>query len=186
MAWPETFKTSRLRADRLRAEHFPDLRRIHTDTRVMEHLGGAKTEDQTLSYLERNLAHWDSHQHGVWMLFERDRTTPIGLAVLRHLLVDEANEVETGYAFREPHWGRGYATEITRACLAHGFDRLRLPSIVAVTTPGNARSQHVLEKCGFDFDRTFTRGDEPLSLYRIDRGRYHVAETPSSQEETDQ
>ncbi len=133
----------------------------------MEHLGGVFSEERTLAYLVRNLEHWNRFQHGLWILHERGGTEPIGRAVLRHLTVDGVDDVETGYAFYESHWGRGYATEITRACLAFGFDALQLASIVAVTTPANAASQRVLLKTGFHFDREFLRGDETLSLFRI-------------------
>ena len=167
MAWPLTFDTARLSAERLCADHLPELRRMHTDGRVMEHLGGVFTKERTLAYLTRNLEHWDTYQHGLWILYERGGTDPIGRAVLRHLTVDDADNVETGYAFYESYWGRGYATEITRACLGFGFDELNLPSIVAVTTPANAASQRVLLKTGFHFDREFVRGDETLSLFRI-------------------
>ena len=167
MAWPLSFDTARLSAARLRQNHFPDIRCLHTDARVMAHLGGIKTEEESAAYLERNLSHWDTHEHGVWMLTERGGAAPIGLAVLRHLDVEGVDEVETGYAFLEPQWGRGYATEILQACLAAGFERLRLPSIVAVTTPENAVSQHVLRKGGLVFEKDFRRGEEPLKLFRI-------------------
>lgn len=85
------------------------------------------------------------------------------------MLLDDVDDVETGYAFYEPYWGRGYATELTRASLALGFERLHLPSIVAVTAPDNAASQHVLRKCGLSHERNFQRGDETLALFRIDR-----------------
>jgi RimJ/RimL family protein N-acetyltransferase len=169
MAWPSTFETARLRAERLREDHLPELSRMHRDVRVMEHLGGVFSDDQTRAYLERNLAHWNAHQHGVWILHGRDVAEPIGRAVLRHLTVDDVDEVETGYAFYEPYWGRGYATEATRACLALGFGELRLSSIVAVTTPTNTRSQRVLLKCGLRYEQDFQRDKDTLSLFRIDK-----------------
>jgi RimJ/RimL family protein N-acetyltransferase len=169
MAWPFTFETERLRAERLRTDDLPEIRRMHTDALVAKYIGGVLTEEQTLAYLARNIAHWDTYQHGLWIIYERGGTEPIGRGLLRHLTVDDVDEVETGYAFYEPYWGRGYATELTRACLARGFEQLGLPSIVAVTTPDNAASQHVLQKCGLRLDRHFQRGDETLCLFRIHR-----------------
>ena len=168
MAWPFTFETERLRAERLRADHWPELRRMHTDARVAKHIGGVFTEEQSTAYLARNLAHWDTHRHGLWIVYERDGAEPIGRALLRRLRLADVDEVETGYAFYEPHWGRGYATEVTRACLSLGFEQLNLPSIVAVTTPDNAASQHVLQKCGFRLDRHFNREGKTLALFRVD------------------
>jgi len=167
MGWPFTFDTARLRCERVRTDHLPELRRMHGDERVMEHLGGVFTDEQSIGYLARNLAHWDTYRHGLWIVYERDVARPIGRAVLRHLMLDGADEVETGYAFYEPYWGRGYATEITRACLSLGFEQLHLPSIVAVTAPANTASQHVLRKCGLHHERDFRRENETLSLFRM-------------------
>ena len=169
MAWPHTFETTRLRAECLRPNHLSELRRMHEDARVMQHLGGVFTRDKTTAYLARNLAHWDAHNHGLWIVYERDGTEPVGRVVLRHLPVDEADEVETGYAFYEPFWGRGYATEITRRCVDLGFEQLNLPSIVAVTALANTASQHVLLKAGLHFERNFRRDDETLALFRCRR-----------------
>lgn len=166
MAWPDTFETVRLRCERLRADHRDEIRRLQVDPVVMRHLGGVMTEMQSEAYLTRNLAHWAVHGHGLWIVYERAGVEPIGRALLRHLVVDGIDEVETGYAFYQPCWGRGYATEITHACLEAGFGRLGLPSIVAVTMPGNAPSQHVLTKCGFHFERTFARDAGTLHLFR--------------------
>ena len=81
--------------------------------------------------------------------------------------LDGVDEVETGYAFYEPYWGRGYATEVTQTCLSIGFAQLNCPSIIAVTTPANAASQRVLNKCGLRHERDFVRDQETLSLFRI-------------------
>jgi RimJ/RimL family protein N-acetyltransferase len=166
MVWPESFETARLRCERLRPEDRDEIRRLQIDPVVMTHLGGVMTDAQSEAYLTRNLAHWAVHDHGLWIVYERDGREPIGRALLRHLIVGDIDEVETGYAFYAPYWGRGYATEITRACLDAGFARLGLPSIVAVTTPDNAASQHVLTKCGFRFEREFTRDTDTLHLFR--------------------
>ena len=168
MVCPETFHTARLRADRLRPEHLPELRRTHLDPRVMQHIGGVFTEEQTLAYFARALAHWDAHGHGLWLLYEPGSDESIGRVVLRHMMLDGVDEMETGYAFYEPFWGRGYATEVTRASLGFGFEILRVSSIVAVTTPTNFPSQHVLTKCGLRHERDFQRDGSPLSLFRID------------------
>ena len=180
MAWPDTFDTARLRAERLQPHHLLELRRMHEDARVMAHLGGVFTKDRTAAYLARNLAHWDAHHHGLWIVYERAGSEPIGRAVLRHLPVDDVDEVETGYAFYEPFWGRGYATEITRACLSVGFERLKLPSIVAVTALGNVASQHVLKKVGMHLERHLTRDDETLMLFRCASAPPADAQTKNS------
>jgi RimJ/RimL family protein N-acetyltransferase len=161
------FGTERLRAERLTADHFALMRRLHSDPDVMAGLGGVKTEEDTAGYFERNLAHWEAHNHGVWMLFDRATGEHAGLGVVRHLDVDGIDEVEIGYAFHKPFWGHGLATEVARACIDFSFDRLGLPSIVAVTTPENVASQKVLAEVGLEHERDFRRGHEPLRLFRL-------------------
>jgi RimJ/RimL family protein N-acetyltransferase len=57
---------------------------------------------------------------------------------------------ELSYGFRRDRWGRGYASEAARACVAYGFDELGVEKIVADVDPANEASARVLEKCGFE------------------------------------
>jgi len=163
----DDFDTARLRAERLQPHHFDELRRMHCDAAVMTHLGGVRSEEQTTSYLEKNLKHWAEHGFGLWILRERGGGELIGRGLLRRLTVDGVDEVETGYAFYEPFWGRGLATEITAACLTIARERLGLDTIVAVTSLDNYKSQHVLEKNGLAFERTFLHEGSEAALFRI-------------------
>lgn len=76
--------------------------------------------------------------------------------------------VEVGYYFHPDAWGRGYATELVRACTALADHSLALPEIRAFAHPENAGSRRVLEKAGFQVLR-FVPEMERL-LYR--RGRH--------------
>ncbi len=49
--------------------------------------------------------------------------------------------------------GQGYGYEAADACLSHARTVLRLPRLVAITSPQNAASIHLLEKLGFGFER---------------------------------
>lgn len=58
-------------------------------------------------------------------------------------------EIELGYLFAKQYWGQGYATEITKATLQYGFEKLKFSEIIAMTDLQNPASQKVLEKIGF-------------------------------------
>jgi len=167
MPFPDSFSTSRLHAERLRSDHLPEVRRMLRDPEVMAHLGGVRNEDQTTAYLARNLQHWLSYGFGLWILRQVGGEDPIGRAVLRHLDVEGVDEVEVGYAFYPAFWHRGLASEVTATCLSFAWQRLHLASIVAVTTPGNLASQHVLRKAGLVHDREFTHEGTPSVLFRM-------------------
>jgi RimJ/RimL family protein N-acetyltransferase len=139
---------------------------MHRDAAVMAQLGGVRDDAQTAAYLARNLEHWTDYGFGLWILRETGGVEPVGRAVLRHLLVDDVDEVEVGYAFYPAFWGRGLATEVATACLELGRRELHLATIVAVTNPSNLASQHVLRKVGLVYERDFMNEGALCSLFR--------------------
>jgi [ribosomal protein S5]-alanine N-acetyltransferase len=140
---------------------------MHRDAEQMALLGGVRTPEQTVAYMERNLAHWDQFGYGIWILRDITTNDVIGRTLLRHLLIDGVDEVETGYGFSSAYWGRGLATEATLACLDYGWRELGLESIVAITLPVNVRSRRVMEKVGMVYEREIDRDEIPHVLYRV-------------------
>jgi RimJ/RimL family protein N-acetyltransferase len=70
--------------------------------------------------------------------------------------------MELGYRLSPAFWGRGLATEGSRALIASAFERLRLDRVVATTMADNIGSWRVLEKCGLRRVRTFYYPDADL------------------------
>jgi [ribosomal protein S5]-alanine N-acetyltransferase len=162
----DSYSTARLDAERLTANHWDDLRRMDQDARFMAELGGVRDAAGTLAYLERNMAHWAAHGFGLWILRARDTGAVIGRAVLRHLDVDGTDEIETGYGFLPDLWGRGLATEIARACVSIGRERLGLASVIGITVPTNTASQQVMRKAGLQYERDIVHAGLPHLLFR--------------------
>jgi len=92
---------------------------------------------------------------------------PIGMCGLikREALPD----VDLGFAFLHRFWGSGYALEAAQATLAYAREVLQLRRIVAITTPDNHRSSHLLRKLGFSFEGGTRLGadDAELELYAL-------------------
>jgi RimJ/RimL family protein N-acetyltransferase len=162
----DAFSTPRLCAERVTAAHWLDLRRMDEDEQFMALLGGVRDTAGTVAYLETNIKHWADHGFGMWMLRDAATQAVIGRAILRHLDVEGVDEVEVGYGFMPEYWGRGLATEIARACVRIGFDRLRLPSLVAITTPANLASQRVMQKAGLVYERDIVHAGVSHVLFR--------------------
>jgi len=165
----DTFTTPRLSAERLTSAHRKEIARMHRDPSVMEHLGGVRDADQTREYLDRNLAHWERYGYGLWILRGTVGGEVIGRAVLRHLILDGRDEIETGYAFYPPYWGRGLATEVARTCVEMGFTLLGAPSVVGLTLPANLASQRVLTKAGMSRDGEVQHAGSLHVLLRVTR-----------------
>ncbi len=84
----------------------------------------------------------------------------IGWFALRPSAPDEA---ELGYRLRRCAWGKGYATEGSRALVRKGFTELGLRRIWAQTMAVNLASRRVMEKAGLSLVRTFfLEFDDPI------------------------
>jgi RimJ/RimL family protein N-acetyltransferase len=165
VAFPESFATPRLHAERLTAAHFDDIRSMDADPKYMALLGGPRAEAETRAYLERNLQHWSDYNFGLWILRDIEGLVA-GRCVLRHLDVEGTDEIELGYGFHTQYWGHGLATEVARELLRYGRSTLRRPTLVAITRPENVGSQRVLIKTGMVYERDYTHDGAVHLLYR--------------------
>jgi [ribosomal protein S5]-alanine N-acetyltransferase len=165
------FGTDRLQACALTEGDLDDLHSMHQDPRTMATLGGVRTRDRTRQFLERNLAHWEQYGFGLW-IFRTEDGSFVGRAGLRHVRIDDQDEVELAYALDFAAWGKGLATEMARAILAIGFCRLQLPHVVAFTLKTNHQSVSVMEKVGCTFERELVHAGLPHVLYRQNRDHF--------------
>jgi len=165
-----TFITERLIADRLIAGDLAELCRLHQDRDVMATLsadGGVIADDETWRMLQRNLKHWERYGYGLWMFRDRVDRQFVGRGGLKHVDVEGRDEVELMYAVISPHSGKGFATEMARAIVALGFERLGLAEIVCFTLTTNRASQRVMQKAGFTYERDIVHAGLPHVLYRL-------------------
>lgn|GEM_PF-450080 len=148
----DRFSTERLSAERLDDSHLADLVALHLDPDVSRYLGGIRSPDTTKTYLATNIAHWQKHGFGLWVL-KTGTGEFAGRAGVRYVQVDDVEEVEIAYTFKRGMWGRGLATEISAALIRIALFDLKLPSLVGLVFVGNTASRRVLEKSGFALER---------------------------------
>src|SRR5215207_4614042 len=123
---------------------------------------------------------------GKWLAYEESTGAFVGRGGPSWAVVEGAECVEIGWALRQEVWGRGYATEIGRASLAHAFSVPGVEEVVDFTEVHNVRSRAVMERLGMRYVRQILRPgliagssemyeDAPFALYRITR----AAQEPS-------
>lgn len=168
----ETITTERLTAERFRLDHYDLLCGLHRDPVVMATLGGVRSDETTRQNLQEYIAHWDTNGFGLWLLRDRASGEFAGRAGLKGIEIGGNWEIELGYTFLQPYWGRGLATEIAQASLEVGFERLGLENLVCFTLPTNLASKRVMEKVGFVFEREVIHTGEPTLLHRLTRDEY--------------
>ncbi len=176
----DAFRTERLSAERLRPGHLPDYVRLFADARVMATLspdGKPLAAEAAAKWLQFSLDHWDHHGYGYWALRSADDNQFVGRAGLKSVDVDGKPEVELAYALMPEFWGRGLATEISRAMLNIAFADLGLTDVVCFTLTTNVASQRVMQKLGFRFERDGLHVNLPHVFYRLTAAEFaaHVA-----------
>lgn len=137
---------------------------LHSDPDVMRHLGppvetAEHVREVLLPYYRGfpgGFGYFAAEERAAgaflgWFLFRPPREDPV------------PGEVELGYRLHRAAWGRGFATEGSRALVDRGFTDLGVERVVAQTMAVNHGSRRVLEKVGLRHVRTFDgRYPDPL------------------------
>ena len=93
------------------------------------------------------VSHSDHREwYAMWMIEQKDGTHAGDLCFKG---LDENGVVEIGYGILDKYHGKGYATEAVKAAISWAFDQPGVTIIEAETEKDNAKSQRVLQKCGF-------------------------------------
>ncbi len=173
-------RTERLVLRRWRGEDRAPFAAMNADPRVVEHLPGPMTREQSDALVDRIEANFAGRGFDVFAVEVAETREFAGYTGLTVPRFDAAFTpcVEIGWRLAPRHWGRGYATEAARASLAFGFEVLGLAEIVSFTVPANVRSRRVMERIGMthdprsDFDHPLLPEGHRLRrhvLYRIAR-----------------
>jgi RimJ/RimL family protein N-acetyltransferase len=146
-------ETDRLVFRRPRLSHGPDLLGFLGDAKAMQytfrladlaavwrHIAGHECQRRTTGF-------------GPWTVFRKRDDRIVGFGGLYDDPFDPGWGPEIGYHFDPSVWGNGYASELTRFCLAVARDNLRLAEVRAFAHPDNAASRRVLSKAGFEEQR---------------------------------
>lgn len=146
---PFSLKTDRLILRRFVESDFRFLLDLNSDPEVMRYTGEKhlKSEEEAKALIQRIIQQFEEKRMSRFVVTHQETLEPLGWCGLKWH--PDEQEVDLGYRFFQKHWGSGYATEASRACLEYGFNILALPKIVAHAETNNTGSVRVLEKLGF-------------------------------------
>ncbi|MDD9369291.1 MAG: GNAT family N-acetyltransferase, partial [Acidimicrobiales bacterium] len=75
-------------------------------------------------------------------------------------------------------WGKGLASEASRALLGHAFDTVGQRRVIAQTMAANTGSRRVMEAIGMRYVRTFfTAWEDPLPGSELGEVEYEMTRT---------
>jgi RimJ/RimL family protein N-acetyltransferase len=154
-------ETQRLLLRRFSMADADNLVSLDADPDVMRFVnGGIPTSRDEIEHevLPAFLGYYERYEgYGFWAVIEKATGEFAGWFHFRPGKAAAPGEVELGYRLREPAWGRGYATEGSRALIRVGFTEFGVRRVTAEAMAVNTASRRVMEKAGLRLVRTFRR-----------------------------
>ncbi|MCA1636491.1 MAG: GNAT family N-acetyltransferase [Acidobacteria bacterium] len=145
-------ETQRLILREWRPEDADVLFAMCGDAETMRHIGDGKawqSVERARVWLGRVSASYAERGYGPWAVVEKASGRVIGSC--GYSFLPKLSEIDFGYVFARPYWGRGFATEAARAAFRDGFERLGFTEVTANTDLEHHVSRRVLEKIGFEY-----------------------------------
>jgi RimJ/RimL family protein N-acetyltransferase len=150
-------------------DHDPDVMRFVT--------GGKPTPRDEIKndILPAFLAYYERYAGcGFWAAIEKCSGDFVGWFHFRPHDGGGSDNVELGYRLCKSAWGKGYATEGSRALISKGFTEFGVQRVFAETMSVNIASRRVMEKSGMTLVRTF-HAEWPVSIEGDEHGDVEYA-----------
>ena len=189
-------ETARLVLRQFTEDDVDNLVELDSDPDVMHFItGGRPTPRREVEsdVLPRFLDYYERFAgYGFWAAVEKSSGQFVGWFHFRPVAAAHPNEVELGYRLLKSAWGKGYATEGSRALIHKGFAELGVERVVAFTMVVHVASRRVMEKAGLRLVRTFhqpwpdyidgeEKGDVEYALLRSEWEERTAEEVDTSQ-----
>lgn len=189
-------ETDRLILRQLTADDIGLIVELDGDPEVKRYIDNGAPVDlddlnETMEWWLRYYVNFEGY--GFWAAIEKSTSEFIGWFHYRPGEGAGPLEPELGYRLRRAAWGRGYATEGSRALIDKGFREFGVERVYAHTMAINIGSRRVMEKAGLLFVRRFDSewpvripGDEEGDVeYGLTRAEWHTASEGHSRAQVD-
>ena len=163
------FETVRLRVRRFTVNDSDNYFALQGDPLVMQYIRPPRTRQESdLFLMEKILTSPATDFKGYWAVEDKFTKNFLGCFVIIPL-PEDAEKTQMGYSFLPKHWGKGYATEVTKEGVRYFYERTPLNEIYGVTESANTASQKVLLKAGFKpFEKKMEQQKE-LTVFILQR-----------------
>lgn len=163
------FTTERILVRRYNIFDADNFSLLNGDEEVVRYIRPAVNRKESDAFLQKNIEFYDKHP-GLGRFAAEEIATGKFLGSFALIPVENTDgEIQIGYAFIPEAWGRGYATEITKAGIDFFFSTQNADVLYAITETPNTASQKVLLKCGFEFYKNLKEAEKDLIKFVIGR-----------------
>lgn len=164
-------ETKRLTLRSWKESDIGEFIRMNQDREVMRYFPNVLTGEESIDFARRIQKEFEEKGYGLYAVEEKESETFLGYVGLHqaNFEADFTPCVEIGWRLKREAWGKGYATEAAKACLAYAFETLKLDKIYSFTAKINQPSKNVMKKIGMeylkDFDHPQLSSGHPLEKH---------------------
>lgn len=144
------FTSSRLGFRSWRAEDLEEFSQLNADKAVMEHFPTTLSKKEVEELIKKLQLQYTKQGFTYYATEIKATGEFIGMIGLAYQEYPSpfTPAIDIGWRLKKSAWGKGYATEGAKCCLAYGFKELNLKQIIAVCPEVNQRSENVMQKIG--------------------------------------
>jgi ribosomal-protein-alanine N-acetyltransferase len=165
------FQTRRLLVRRYTENDKDNFFSLNGNEDVMRYIRPAKTKEECDEFLLDVIAYSEAEKlFGRWAVEDKLSKEFVGSFAL--IPVEGKDQMQLGYALLPPHWGKGYASELTLAGLHYVFTQTSIDPIYAYTQAPNLVSQKVLLKAGFKANGNYKEGGKEVTGFMLTKNEY--------------
>jgi RimJ/RimL family protein N-acetyltransferase len=128
-------------------------------------MSGIMTREESQKRLESHIENYKIGIHSPWAIIHQDNL--IGFAGFDLHIVENEEKVQIAFRLMRDQWGKGLATEVSKALIKYAFDTLKLKEIIAIVDPKNISSINTLRKIGMAYQKTVNYQGLELDVYNI-------------------
>lgn len=111
------------------------------------------TKQEVKKLLNKYISSYEQKDYYRWAIILRRTDECIG-QIAYFLMNTDNHFAEIEYCIGEPFQRKGLATEVTKAVIQYGFNRINLHKVQICHKSINTASRRVIEKCGFVYEGT--------------------------------
>jgi ribosomal-protein-alanine N-acetyltransferase len=168
------FETSRLIVRRFTEDDDEIFFLLNGNAEVVRYIRPVMNKKECDEFLLKVIADANATPlYGRWAVHEKIPGAFAGSFAI--IPVTNSDRMQLGYSLLPSEWGKGYATELTKAGLEYVFAQTSLDIIYAYTEKPNLASQKVLLKCGFHYAGEKKEAGKELAEFILERQDYEKA-----------
>jgi [ribosomal protein S5]-alanine N-acetyltransferase len=134
---------------------------LNSDDDVMRYIRATKSKEECEAFLKKIIETYKINPSiGRWAANEKATEKFVGSFAI--IPIEDSDDIQLGYALLKENWGKGFASELTKAGLDYYFNNTNAHHIYAIADEANIASHNVLLKNGFVRDGIKTEEGKAL------------------------